>query len=66
METETEFVKDMNIVESYMKEVDSASAELKDFKDDIFGNFKDIADFHEKYAVSLISSLFRSAIVCPV
>lgn len=49
VETEEEFGKDLqSVVERYMKQIDNAATPriVRDNKDLIFGNFKQIADFH--------------------
>lgn len=49
IETEEEFSKDLqNVVERYIKAVDAATAPrtVRDSKDVIFGNFQQIAEFH--------------------
>lgn len=49
IETEEEFNRDLqNVVDRYIKAVDAASAprNVRDSKDIIFGNFQQIAEFH--------------------
>lgn len=49
VETEEEFGKDLQaVVERYIKQIDSATTPriIRDNKELIFGNFKQIADFH--------------------
>lgn len=51
VDTEDEFVKDMqHVVNTYLKEMDNPRMpkELRDQKDALFLNFKEICDFHDK------------------
>lgn len=51
VETEEDFAKDMQfVVENYYKQMDNPRLpkEFRDRKGSIFGNFKDISDFHNK------------------
>ncbi|KAG1714523.1 Muscle M-line assembly protein unc-89 [Nymphon striatum] len=48
VQTESEFVKDINkVIDSYGKEFDNGPEELKDIKEIVLGNIKDISEFHE-------------------
>ena len=51
VETEEDFAKDMQfVVENYYKQMDNPRLpkEFRDRKGSVFGNFKDISDFHNK------------------
>lgn len=51
LETEEEYGRDLqNVVDRYIKAVDGAGAPrtVRDSKDIIFGNFQQIAEFHNK------------------
>ncbi|GFU48571.1 obscurin [Nephila pilipes] len=51
VETEEDFAKDMQyVVENYYKQMDNPRLpkEFRDRKGSVFGNFKDICDFHNK------------------
>lgn len=52
VETEEDFARDMlYVVNNYMKEMDNPAMpkRLREFKDQLFCNFKDICDFHNEY-----------------
>lgn len=52
VDTEEDFARDMAyVVNNYVKEMENPSMpkRLRDFKDQLFANFKDISDFHNEY-----------------
>ncbi|XP_076362332.1 uncharacterized protein LOC143253057 isoform X2 [Tachypleus tridentatus] len=54
VETEEDFARDMQfVVNNYMKEMDNVKMplELRDYKDTVFSNFKDICEFHNNVLI---------------
>ncbi|XP_013793357.1 obscurin-like, partial [Limulus polyphemus] len=54
VETEEDFARDMQyVVNNYLKEMDNPKMplELRDYKDTVFSNFKDVCEFHNNVLI---------------
>lgn len=66
IETEEEFGRDLaRVVDSYIKTVENSKPPkiVSDNKDLIFGNFKQITEFHNTYVKNLINNIYSKFVI---